>query len=378
MFILALAGLAVNLLLLVRRLSDETAALVGCGPGSGCDTVLGSQWSQVLGMPVTVPGLLVYGLLLLALTHAGRHLLAPVLGVIFTAAVWFIFVQAVLIQAFCPWCMAAHGIGISLTALGLPHAAGICRSWRTAGARFVATGLAGVLALMTLQVFGPAPESHRVSELVAPAGEDARVADDAHSAGDGRLAVFFDGRKGYRVEELPHLGRADAPHVIIEYFDYACSACRTMGGYLEALVATYPDDLCVVLLPVPLDPDCNDSLPPLEPGHPGACDLARAALAVWRVSPDQFHDVHKAILADPTAGNANMLAQALLPDAAEAMRDPWIESVIQANINDWQVISADNPKLPKLVLRNRRILHGFPPTKAEFIAVIAGELGLEE
>ena len=378
MFLLALAGFAVNLALLVRGLSDEASTLAGCGPGSGCDTVLGSGWSQVLGMPVSVPGLLVYALLLLALTRAGRHLLAPVLGVIFMAAVWFIIVQAVLIKAFCPWCMVAHVIGISLTALGLPHAAMACGSWKRAGLRFAVAGSAGVLALIALQVFGPQPATHRVSEIVGDPQEDARVMDDAHSAGEGRLAVFFDGRKGYRIDELPHLGRADAPHVIIEYFDYACSACRTMGGYLESLVAAYPDDVCVVLLAVPLDHDCNDSMPPLEPGHPGACDMARAALAVWRASRENFHAFHKAVLADPDVDSTGMLAQALLPDAADAMRDPWIESIIKANINDWHVISADNPRLPKLVLGNRRVLHGFPPTEAEFIRVIAGELGLDE
>ena len=377
MFVLALAGLGVNLLLLIPARLDEASTLAGCGPGSGCDAVLGSSWSQVLGMPVTVPGVLIYALLLLALTRAGRPLLAPVLGVIFAAAIWFITVQALLIQAFCPWCMVAHVIGITLTALGLPHAARTCGSWKRAGVTFAAVGLAGALTLIALQVFGPQPETHRVSEIVGETREDVGMMEDAHSAGDGRLAVFFDGRKGYRIDELPHLGRADATHVIIEYFDYACAACRTMGGFLEGLVAAYPDDICVILLPVPLDPACNDSMPPLEPGHPGACELARAAMAVWRASRENFHAFHKAVLAEPVAENATMLAQALLPDAATAMQDPWITSIIDTNINDWHVISADNPKLPKLVIGNRRILHGFPPTEAEFIRVMAGELGLE-
>ncbi len=375
---MALAGLGANLLLLVRGLSEEGSTLVGCGPGSGCDEVLGSRWSQVLGMPVTVPGVLIYGLLLLALTRPGRQLLAPVLGLIFAAAVWFIFVQAAWIGAFCPWCMAAQGIGIALAALGLPHAAGACGSWKRALAGFAITGPAGALALVLLQIFGPQPETHRVDEISPAPADDTKVMDiDAHSAGEGRLAVFFDGRKGYRVEELPHLGPADAPHVVIEYFDYACPACRTMGGYLESLVEAFPGEICVVLLPVPLDRDCNDSMPPLEPGHPGACEMARAALAIWRASPENFHAFHQAILADPDAANATALASALLPDPAEAMRDPWIGSIIQANIDDWRVISADNPRLPKLLLANRRILHGFPPTEAGFIELIAYELQLD-
>ena len=58
------------------------------------------------------------------------------------------------------------------------------------------------------------------------------------------------------------------------------------------------------------------------------------------------------------------------------MRDPWVDSIIATNITDWQVISADNAKLPKLVVGGRRIMHGFPPTETEFIKVIADQLGL--
>jgi uncharacterized membrane protein len=377
LFALALTGFGINVMLLIRRLGDASATLAGCGPGSGCETVLGSRWSEILGMPVTVPGMLIYAALMLALTRAGRPLLAPLLGVIFAAAVWFIFVQAALIRAFCPWCMAAHGVGITLTVLGLMHAIRIDGSPKRVLSRFALAGIAGAFGIIALQVFGPKPATHRVSDLPAAAPQT-DVARGAHSQGEGRLAVFFDGRKGYRVEELPHIGRADAPHILVEYFDYGCSACRTMGGHLDALVSAYPEDICVILLPMPLDRECNPSMPPLEPGNPGACVMARAALAVWRNSRENFNAFHYAVLADPTADNASMLASALLEDAPAAMRDPWVESIIATNITDWQVISADNAKLPKLIVGGRRIMHGFPPTEAEFIQVIADQLGLSK
>jgi len=376
--LLGLCGLGINLMLLVRRLSDSSATLAGCGAGSGCEAVLGSRWSEVLGMPVTVPGFLIYALLLLALTHAGRHLLAPLLGVISAAAVWFILVQAFVIRAFCPWCMAAHIVGLTLTLIGLPHAVRISAPWQPTLARFALAGLFGGAGLILLQVFGPKPATHRVVELdPAPAAGQAMM-DDAHSRGEGRLEVFFDGRKGYRVAQLPHIGRADAPHVVVEYYDYACGACRTMSAYLASLVAAYPEDICVVLLPVPLEHSCNPALRPTDTGHPGACDMARAALAIWKESPDNFAAFHQALFAEPTGDNARMLAAALLPDADAAMSGPWVASILEANIVDWQVISAGNPRLPKLVLANRRILHGFPSTEAEFIRVIATELGLAD
>jgi len=375
LFTLAAAGFTINLTLLVKKLGNGSASLAGCGPGSGCETVLGSQWSQLLGVPVTIPGLLIYAAVMLGLTRAGRALLAPLLAAIFAAVIWFVFVQAVLIRAFCPWCMAAHAVGICLIALGLPYAARSTGSWRDTIRVFALTAPASIILLITLQWFGPKPASHRVTEL-APPSQTIQLMQDAHSQGEGRLAIFFDGRKGYRVDALPHIGSSGATHILVEYFDYACGACRTMGGYLQALVAAYPDDICVILLPMPLDRECNPLMPQLEVGHPGACEMARASLAVWGNSRENFAAFHSALLADPSVQNAEMLASALLPDAASAIRDPWIDSIISTNISDWQVISADNPKLPKLIVSGRRIMHGFPPSEAEFIRVIAEQLEL--
>ncbi len=376
LFLLALAGFAINLLLLIRRLGDESATLAGCGPGSGCEAVLGSEWSEIFGMPVTIPGLLIYAAIMLGLTRAGRPLFVPLLGFIFAAVVWFVFVQAVLIREFCPWCMAAHAVGVAVIGIGLPYANRMNGPWSNTITQFLLTTVSGGIALVAIQWFGPKPEAHRFSEF-APQEHSSEVSQDAHSQGEGRLELFFDGTKGYRVEELPHIGRADATHVLVEYFDYACGACRTMGGYLDGLVSAYPDKICVILLPMPLDRECNALMPPMETGHPGACAMASASLAVWRHSRDNFHAFHRALLMDPTAEHAAMLSSALLPDARSAMDDPWIESIIAANINDWQILSADNPKLPKLIVGGRTVMHGFPPTEEEFIKLIAARLGLE-
>lgn len=375
--LLGFTGLAINLMLLVRRLSDASATLAGCGAGSGCETVLGSRWSEVLGMPVTVPGFLIYALLLLALTRPGRPLLAPLLGVICAAAIWFIAVQALVIRAFCPWCMAAHAVGLTLTLIGLPHAARVAGPWKRTLTHFAIAAVLGGAGLIGVQVFGPKPATHELSDFTPPPTQNPEMMDDVHSRGEGRLALFFNGRKGYRVEALPHIGRPDATHVIVEYFDYACSACRTMSGFLSSLVAAHPDDICVVLLPVPLEHACNPVLGPLDAAQPGACDMARAALAVWRENPENFPAFHQAVIADPNSENAKMLASALLPDAGNAMTAPWVTSMLEANIVDWQVISSGNLKLPKLVIGNRRILHGFPSTETEFIQVIEKELGIE-
>jgi hypothetical protein len=49
---------------------------------------------------------------------------------------------------------------------------------------------------------------------------------------------------------------------------------------------------------------------------------------------------------------------------------------IQNNVATWRKLSLDNPKLPKLLIRPGRMLHGLPPSKEMFMETIERELGL--
>ena len=49
---------------------------------------------------------------------------------------------------------------------------------------------------------------------------------------------------------------------------------------------------------------------------------------------------------------------------------------IQKNVEVWRKLSLDNPKLPKLLVRPGRMLHGLPPSEETFIEVIERELEL--
>ena len=58
------------------------------------------------------------------------------------------------------------------------------------------------------------------------------------------------------------------------------------------------------------------------------------------------------------------------------MKDPWIDELIQANVADWVSFSGKTKHLPKLLIRDKRILHGLPSGEADFIRVMEQELGL--
>ncbi len=360
--ILVLAGFSLNLYLLFLRLTD--AGISGCG-GGPCDEVLASRWSVVFGVPVTVFGALVYLGLLVSLTPRGVSLTTPLLGAVLGSVGWFVFAQAVLIGKFCPWCLAVHGVGVAVVCLGAMRSQGGLAGWSYAS--FLAIGLA--------QLYGPVPASHRIDELPVVAGPPSMRA-----VGGGRIVSFDGGRKSFDVASLPRLGSTDAKHVLVEYFDFQCPSCRIMSGYLSALVEKHPAKICVLLMPVPLDPVCNEAFLPGDVGHPDSCELTRIALAVWRENPDAYPALHRAFLIDPAlkVSDALALARKQVPRARldAAMDDPWIDEIIQANVADWVSLSAKTKHLPKLLIRDKRVLHGLPSGEADFIRVMEQELGL--
>jgi len=124
----ALSLVALSISLYLTWSSWQTETVAGCnGEGSlDCDAVLNSHWSKWLGIPVSLFGSITYiGILAVcwpAAKHpggkAGSGLLALSL-LAAGAAVWFIAVQAVLLQSFCLYCLTVHVCGLSIAGITL-------------------------------------------------------------------------------------------------------------------------------------------------------------------------------------------------------------------------------------------------------------------
>lgn len=372
LFALSLCGLSLNLLLLYWKISGGGQEIAGCGGSGGCGNVMASRWSVVAGLPIAATGAAIYILLGIALVRNHQLLAISCYLAIAGSAVWLTGIQVFVIGHICPWCMAAHGIGLLVASLGV--------AWRDRNMNFNAAysaGCAAVIALALVQVFGPVPSTHRIdSGPITPVSHPAGV----NSEGKGRMVSFDGGRKIFNTTSLPCLGSPDATYMLAEYFDYQCPACRQMSGYLTALIERHPDKIGVILLPVPLDHACNHDLPVDEPGHPGSCELARIALAVWRSDPAAFPAFHRALISDPPPDHAaaEELAMKTIPpsDLQAALRDSWIDRVLAADIADWIVISGKTRQLPKLLIRDKRVMHGLPASKEEFLRVMEQELKL--
>ena len=366
----ATSGLLLCALLWWWKVRAGVLEIAGCGGGSGCANVLASRWSQVLMVPVSAPAAGIYLLTLVATWKPRRDLFAALAVCLGGAALWFLLLQVFALHSFCPWCLASHACGV-LTSIGLLAASRHLPRLSAAPGWILGSGT--LAALVAAQILGPAPANFRVENLRSLPPADTTAAPDFTLAG---------GAPRHGSHPLPRLGPPTSVTVkasVALYFDYTCPSCRTLQQHLDALLAAYPGQISVVLLPVPLDRSCNPFLPSDVPGKPGACDLARLALAAWLAAPDRFPTIHATLFAaaaEPAAARDRVATLTGRESLERALADPWLDEVLRANVSDYRLLAERVHALPKLVLNGKRIVHGVPPSREVFLASMRRELGL--
>jgi uncharacterized membrane protein len=116
--LLATAGLAVAGYLTYARYSG---ASISCTTG-GCETVQGSSYATLAGLPVPVLGLFGFGLLFASACSARDLARAGGAAVALTAfafSAYLLVVQVALIDAVCDWCVVSDAIVTTAAALAL-------------------------------------------------------------------------------------------------------------------------------------------------------------------------------------------------------------------------------------------------------------------
>ena len=121
--LVAILGLSDAVYLTVEHLSGQS---VRCMVVSGCDEVLQSSYATVAaGVPVAAVGALAYFTVFSLATLAAfgydgaRRLLTPLVAVMFLATLWFRYLQAFVIKAFCTYCLISATVTTVLTLLVL-------------------------------------------------------------------------------------------------------------------------------------------------------------------------------------------------------------------------------------------------------------------
>lgn len=118
--VFCLAGLADATYLSVIAFTGETAA---CSGEAGCFEVLGSKYARVAGVPVAALGALGYftafSFAIFAAFHYKRapKFFALTVCLMFAATLWFLYVQAFLLHAYCRYCLFSAAITFLLMGL---------------------------------------------------------------------------------------------------------------------------------------------------------------------------------------------------------------------------------------------------------------------
>jgi len=118
--IVSVAGLADATYLAVQALTGET---LSCGGSPDCFRVLGSSYAKVGGVPVALLGTVAYFSVFAFATFAAfgyaraRTFLIPTVGAMFLATLWFLYVQAFVLHAYCRYCLFSAAITFLLTGL---------------------------------------------------------------------------------------------------------------------------------------------------------------------------------------------------------------------------------------------------------------------
>nr|WP_236626108.1 vitamin K epoxide reductase family protein [Rhodopirellula baltica] len=115
---------------------------------------------------------------------------------------------------------------------------------------------------------------------------------EVDSASDTPKTAEILGGVRLTTKDWPLVGKPDAEMVFVEMFDYTCPHCQRTHESLKAAEQHFGDRLAVIMLPVPLDGQCNPEIKSTHASHREACDLAKLAVAVWLVDREKFADFH--------------------------------------------------------------------------------------
>ena len=380
MRLLAVVALGIACYLAWSTLVVGTVAGCGDGAVFDCGHVLQSKYSKIFGWPVSIPAAGTYVLLLasLAFVHGrsqtarkwGWRLSALVIGAALCAAIWFTYVQVFQLHKLCWYCLAVHSCGV-LLAVALVFLRPLPYNELR---RLALPGLAAACTLALIQHVSPEPRTYElvtempVEETSVAVTEQSMVFDmdfvdeEAATLTDQVLPEEpliepvdnspFTGSKTFEAPaatltpipqegataagrpakryvdfrfakvklntyDWPILGSPEAPHVLMELFDYTCPHCRKMNVHLSQAKQRYGDQLAILLLPVPLNRECNPYYTKVDPRHADACELARLALAVWQLDDAKFATFHQWLFMTEPAPNAVQARQ-----YAETIVDP--------------------------------------------------------
>jgi len=173
-----------------------------------------------------------------------------------------------------------------------------------------------------------------------------------------RLIIVHGGQFSLDIRQWPLLGKPDAKYVFVEMFDYTCPYCRATHQAVRGAMQHFGDDLAIIALPVPLDAACNRSVAQTAPEHAEACEIAKIAVAVWRVNRKKFAEFHSWLFdpsSRPTAADALQHAAQLVGEKAirDELNKPTAGSYVTRHVELYERVGSGS--LPKILFSSTSV-----------------------
>ena len=396
--LLALAATGVSIYLLSVSLSGGTVAGCGAAAEVDCDDLIGGRWGGWLDLPVSVGGVMTYGMLLIffclqglfgsfATIHRMQQMIVGLCVLASTCALWFIGLLLFLLEGFCIYCLFVHGCGIVIATLVFwkvqwmkpkPYA----RKKLHPTIVPAACGLLGTMILITGQLIY-IPEEYEIEtlealpiEVVDNAKTGRETVDIFPSDGpvetqsvdleieeplktlieESRTIVLAGGRIRLNMDEVPVLGPTDTKSVAALMFDYTCKPCRALHHKISQAIKQFDNQLAVAMIPLPLDSTCNRHVTKTKPDHQKACEYAKLALVVWKEKPIAFAEYDDFLTTGktpPAIKLARTKAAEILQteDLNALLNQPEIAAWITRNVGWYGVLKEG--AIPKLLLPDK-------------------------
>ncbi|WP_417908561.1 vitamin K epoxide reductase family protein [Candidatus Electronema sp. PJ] len=335
--LLAAIGVAASAYLALSHYRNYTdigySSFCAISKAINCDTVSQSSWSVLFGLPLALWGTFVYALFFILALPAQQinsperrglwELLFGLALICSAADVYFGYVSAVEIQAYCIMCLLTYAVSFTLLFLiwiirrrfnNHSFSVGIRNAlFFLSKDRYILSALSCLLAaFICLKIFLPAYWIYEYPEFST----------DVHS--------------GVTEEGHPWIGAEHPVMVINEFTDYQCFQCSKMHFVLRQLVARHPDALRLVHHHYPMDENFNTVLVK-KPFHTGSGTLALLAIAsmqqdkFWFVNDSLYYVIRNGI----KEFNISKFAKKAGLDAEQLKKDmysPVVLKQLQADI----------------------------------------------
>ena len=315
----AVVGLCICGFLAYRQLSGSLVTLGGCAGDWNCEEIFKSRWGSILGIPVVLLAVAAYVTIFVLSVEPVRKLgryadiVLGGLGIaLLFGSLWFVGLQ-ISFGVKCTFCLLAQFVGIVVGGMILKS---LCEAIHFK-VKVSAVQTFALAALLSAALIGGnfISSGNELSK-----GDDVVVADGGQVYEDG---FYKFPNLGLSVErgKFPTLGNPRAQKAVVVLLDYSTISGQLIHPHLTELVDSLGDQLAIIIIPVPLDNDCNEFCDSLDSAN--ACKMATYAYAAWEANPRTYKTFHDFLMQGGTNSDSGSIGGVVWNDSnSNGRRDP--------------------------------------------------------